>query len=92
MRYGGLLLLVFVICLAVRYAEWVGLAIAIAVLFLALRRCVRWLDQILDHRDGQREIQRWKRIAVARRADEQNELALAGDDRGIYGTYSPAIK
>jgi hypothetical protein len=29
------------------------------------------------------------RLAIAARADEQHVLVLAGDDRGIYGEYTP---
>ncbi|WP_155771677.1 hypothetical protein [Mycobacterium asiaticum] len=28
---------------------------------------------------------------VAARADEQQELVLAGDERGVYGMYEPAV-
>ncbi|OBJ50504.1 hypothetical protein [Mycobacterium asiaticum] len=28
---------------------------------------------------------------VAARADEQQELVLAGDERGVYGMYEPAL-
>ncbi len=31
-----------------------------------------------------------RRAAVVKRADQQHQWALAGDDRGVYGGYPPA--
>jgi hypothetical protein len=34
---------------------------------------------------------RREQAALAARADEQHALILAGDDRGVYGDYPPAV-
>lgn len=38
----------------------------------------------------QREAARRAAEVVAARADEQQELVLAGDERGVYGEFPPA--
>ena len=43
---------------------------------------VWYVSRCLDARDA-------ARLAIAARADEHHALILAGDDRGIYGEYTP---
>jgi hypothetical protein len=89
MRYGGLLLLLFVICVAVRYAVWIGLAVAVVVLTVVLWKFTCWLDRASERWDRRREAALSKRAAVAHRADTQHTWVLAGDERGTYGEYPP---
>jgi hypothetical protein len=57
--------------------------VILAVLGVALLAGVVWyVSRCLDARDA-------ARLAIAARADEQHALVLAGDDRGIYGEYTP---
>jgi hypothetical protein len=74
-----------------RAALWIGLALAIAVLLVALWKLVGRLDRWLERWDNRRAAARAKRAAIARRAGEQNRLFLAGDERGTYGEYPPSI-
>jgi hypothetical protein len=72
----------FALLLAIGFVVmfWWIFAIIIAVLLLA---AVAWyVSHRLDARDA-------ARLALAARADEQHALVLAGDDRGIYGEYTP---
>jgi membrane protein implicated in regulation of membrane protease activity len=89
MRYGGLLLLLLVICVVVRYAVWIGLAAAAIVLAVVLWKFTGWLDRRLERRERRREAALSKRAAVAHRADTQHTWVLAGDERGTYGEYPP---
>jgi len=93
MRGGGLLFLLFVLCLIVKYAVWIGLAAAIVAGLVLLWKCTGWLDRYLDRRVDRRERRRkaelLERAAIALRADEQNAWVLDGDDRGVYGEYPP---
>jgi UDP-N-acetylmuramyl pentapeptide phosphotransferase/UDP-N-acetylglucosamine-1-phosphate transferase len=91
MRYGGLLLLVLVIFTVVKYAVWIGLVVAIVALVALLWKFTGWIDRWLERREEHRRIARAWLAAIARRADEQHAQVLAGDDRGIYGDYAPAV-
>lgn len=89
MRYGGVVLLVLLIFGVVRYAVWIGLAAAAVLLLVALWKFAGLLDRVLERREARRASARFRRAEIARRADEQNQLFLAGDDRGVYGEYRP---
>lgn len=91
MRYGGFLLLVLAIFAVAKFWVWIVGVFAIAVLLFALWKFVDWLDRWLEHRAERRALLRNERAAIARRADEQNRLFLAGDERGTYGDYRPEI-
>ncbi len=60
-----------------------------AVLCVVLWWFVRWLDRRLGARDARRAARAAKLAAIARRADVQHAQVLAGDDRGVYGEYTP---
>jgi hypothetical protein len=90
MRGGGLLLLLFVLCMIVKYAVWIGLAAAIIAGLALLWKLTEWLDRGLDRRESRRKAKRLERAAIAFRADEQNAWVLSGDVRGFYGDYPPA--
>jgi type II secretory pathway pseudopilin PulG len=92
MRYNGLLLLLLMVCLAVRYAMWIGLAAMAVVLAVVLWKFTGWLDRQLGRREERRAAARFKRAAIAHRADEQHAWVLADDDRGVYGEYPPALR
>jgi hypothetical protein len=41
---------------------------------------------------AEQRAQAWQEgLEVAARADEQQRLVLAGDPRGVYGNYTPAV-
>ena len=72
------LLLAVLVALVTVWAVIIG-AVCVAV---ALR---------LAHRRGERiEAQRHRLAELAARADEQDRLALQGDERGVYGEFPPA--
>jgi type II secretory pathway pseudopilin PulG len=64
-------------------------AIAAAVLLVGLWKFTGWLDRRLDAREARRAARAAELTAIARRADQQHAWTLAGDDRGIYGEYTP---
>jgi len=47
-----------------------------------------WLTFYVERRVDAREEMR---AALVARADQQNSWVLAGDERGIYGEYTPAV-
>jgi hypothetical protein len=49
------------------------------------------LDQWLEWREKRRGRKHLERAAIARRADQQHAWVLAGDERGTYGDYPPAM-
>ena len=59
---------------------WCVILVVLGVLLLA--GGIWYVSRCLDARDA-------ARLAIAARADEQHALVLAGDDRGIYGEYTP---
>jgi hypothetical protein len=71
-----------------RYA-WLILAVVAAVALLWLLWFAVWLDRRLTMRDATRAARAAALAAVAARADQQHAWVLAGDDRGIYGEYTP---
>lgn len=74
MRYGGLLLLVAFVGVLIRFAVWIGLALAIAVLLFVLWKVAVVLERWIDRRDRQRRGRVATLATVARRADWQNAL------------------
>lgn len=91
MRYGGFLLLLLVVFAVVKFWLWIAGAAAIAVLLCVLWKMTGQIDQWLERRGERRAARRKERAAIAARADEQNRLYLAGDERGTYGEYRPEI-
>jgi hypothetical protein len=89
MRGSGFLLLLLVLCLIVKYAVWIGLAAAIVAGVALLWKFTGWLDRRLERRESRREAKRREHAAIAYRADQQNAWVLSGDDRGVYGAYTP---
>jgi hypothetical protein len=67
----------------------VAVAAAVVVLLVVLWKFTVWLDRRLERREERRAMQRYERAAVAFRAGAQHAWVLAGDDRGIYGEYTP---
>jgi hypothetical protein len=81
---------------AQQYAEAMALLMAVLVALVTVWAviigavCVavalRWA-----HRRGERiEAQRHRLAELAARADEQDRLALQGDERGVYGEFPPS--
>lgn len=87
--FGGLLLLASVISAIVRYAAWIGLVIELAALLGAMWLLASWLDSRIEAWERKRTARRAAAAGIARRADDQHALYLAGDERGIYGEYQP---
>ncbi|CQD07362.1 hypothetical protein BN000_01470 [Mycobacterium europaeum] len=88
---GGFAFLILVVFTIAKNAVWIGLAIAIVAALALAWKCTDWLDRLLERREARRASARFRRAEIARRADEQNQLYLAGDDRGIYGDYRPEV-
>ncbi|ATO63521.1 hypothetical protein BB737_05675 [Mycobacterium avium subsp. hominissuis] len=89
MRYGGFLLLVLAVFTIARYWLWIVAAAGIVVALVVLWKMTGWLDRLLERRAARRAMARAERAAIIARAEEQNRLFLAGDDRGLYGEYPP---
>lgn len=77
---GAFFVLLLVVGFIVMF--WWIFAIIIGVLLLA--GAIWYAASRLDARDAARR-------AIAARADEQHAQILAGDDRGLYGAYPPAV-
>lgn len=84
---GGLgaafVLLIFIGFIA-KFWAWV-LAVLGALLVFGL---LLWLTFYVERRSDARQD---ARAAIVARADQQHAWVLAGDDRGLYGTYPPAV-
>ena len=66
------------------YFWWIAAIAAVAALLWMARRAFREIEA--------GEVAEARRLAaVANRADQQHRWALAGDDRGVYGAYPPAV-
>jgi hypothetical protein len=89
-RLHNVLLLVLVLGAIARFWWVIAAALAVAVIAAVLWKFVGWLDRRLDARDAQRAPARAELAALAARAEQQNALFLAGDDRGVYGDYPRA--
>lgn len=89
MRYGGFFLLLLALFTLAKFWAWIAIGAAVIVALAVLWKSVCWLDRRLDARAAKRGARAAELAAVARRADEQNTLFLAGDDRGFYGEYPP---
>ena len=59
------------------------------VLLVSLWKFAGWLDRRLEARENKRTRARDAVAAIVARADQQHAWVLAGDDRGIYGDYTP---
>jgi hypothetical protein len=76
--FGGLLGLLFLIAIIVKFFWWiVGALVLVGLVFLGRSIARR-------HRECAAEYARYTN-ALAARADEQHNWVLQGDDRGIYG-------
>jgi hypothetical protein len=80
---AGFVLLVFV-GFVVKFWVWILAAIvAVALVVLAY---------LLSNRARERRaVQRAADAAIVARADQQHAWTLAGDERGIYGEYTPSL-
>jgi hypothetical protein len=76
---GGALFMGLVFIGFVAMFWWVIVAVLGALLLAAL---AFYVSRCIEAREE-------ARLAIAARADEQHALVLAGDDRGIYGEYTP---
>jgi hypothetical protein len=79
---GGLALLVLAIGFVIKF-WWV----IVAVVVVAVAASAVWLCRM--HHAAEIERRRRAHTAIAARADEQHAQVLAGNDRGIYGDYTP---
>lgn len=84
---GGLgaafVLLIFVGAI-VKFWAWIAAVLGGLMVFGLLL----WLTFYLERRSDARE---HARLGIIGRADQQHAWVLAGDDRGIYGSYPPAM-
>jgi hypothetical protein len=80
-QFIGILLLVGFVG---AYFWWIAAIAAVAALVWMAQRAFREIAAA-EAAEARRQ------AAVARRADQQHRWALAGDDRGVYGAYPPAV-
>ena len=76
--FGGLLGVLFLIAIIVKFFWWIVGALVLVGLFFVGRSMARW------YRRRAAEYAQYSN-ALAARADEQHSWVLQGDDRGIYG-------
>lgn len=71
---------------------FIGVAVACAIAWMptVTRAAARKWAAFQQHRRQQREQVRMEQARLAARADEEHELYLRGDARGIYGQFPPA--
>lgn len=89
MRYGGFFLLVLALFTVAKFWAWIAVGAAVIVALAVLWKLTGLLDRLLERRAARRATARAERAATIGRAEEQNRLFLAGDDRGLYGEYPP---
>jgi nitrate/nitrite transporter NarK len=74
----------FIVAWALGWLWWLVAAVAVYV-----KAWLLWRQYQRARAAEQRERQRWAGIAA--RADQQHAWVLAGDPRGTYGDYPPAL-
>jgi hypothetical protein len=57
---------------------------------LAVMGVYAWRSMVASAAE-QRELAARMGVLIAARADEENAAVLAGDQRGVYGRYPPAV-
>lgn len=77
-----------VLLLVVFVAKFLWLLVAFGAAAAVGRSVGAWLAR----RDDQTIARRRRDAATAARADQQYQWARAGDDRGVYGDYPPAVR
>jgi ABC-type Fe3+-siderophore transport system permease subunit len=81
---GAAFVLLIFIGAIVKFWAWIAAVLGGLMVFGLLL----WLTLYLERRvDARYE----KRAALVARADQQHAWVLAGDDRGVYGAYPPAV-
>jgi len=77
----GLLLLIF---LVIKLIWWILAVLVLVAAFFVVRAILR---------ENQRRKARYVQYvaAMSARADEQNDWAIQGDDRGVYGTFGARL-
>jgi len=84
---GGLgagFVLLIIIGAIVKFWVWIVAVLGAAVLFGLLLWATFYAARRVDDRESAHK-------AIVARADQQHAWVLAGDDRGVYGTYPPAV-
>jgi hypothetical protein len=66
------------------YFWWIAAALAVAALVWMAQRAFREIS-VMEAAAARRQ------AAVVKRADRQHAWVMAGDDRGVYGAYPPAV-
>jgi hypothetical protein len=79
---GGLLRILLMLGFVVKFWWLILLVMAVAA-----AGC--WLWIILTRKDAEFDRQNREQRALIARADQQHAWILAGDDRGVYGSYPP---
>jgi hypothetical protein len=62
--------------------------LAALVVTVVVARLIGWW---LARRDDRSIAERQRRAELCARADRQHAAVLAGDERGVYGEYPPAV-
>jgi hypothetical protein len=80
---AAFILLIFIGAIA-KFWAWIVAVLGATVLCGLLLWAAFYAARRVGDRDNERR-------AIAARADEQHAWVLAGDDRGVYGNYPPAV-
>jgi hypothetical protein len=80
--FGAAFVLLIFIGFIAKFWAWIAAVLGALVVFGLLV----WLTFYVERRVDERYE---KRAALVARADQQHAWVLAGDDRGIYGDYTP---
>jgi hypothetical protein len=83
--FGGFFVLLIVVGFIAKF-WWLILLIAAAIGAGVLL----WLGH--QRRKDASNVRRREHAALVTRADQQHAWVLAGDDRGVYGDYPPAVR
>jgi ABC-type Fe3+-siderophore transport system permease subunit len=82
--FGAAFVLLIFVGAVVKFWAWIAAVLGGLMVFGLLL----WLTFYLERRSDAREA---GRRALVTRADQQHAWVLAGDDRGVYGAYPPAV-
>jgi hypothetical protein len=85
---GQLFALLIVVGLIAKYIWWITAAIGLVVL---ARMAWRGYLQARNEFEGEVRAVADRRRQLVARADRQHAWAMAGDPRGVYGDYPPAV-
>lgn len=80
---AGFVLMIFIGAI-VNFWAWIAAVLGGLMVFGLLLWLTFYVERRVDARYA-------RRAALVARADQQHAWVLAGDDRGVYGAYPPAV-